>query len=174
MSSLPEVSLGDPVETHQVTPPQVTLHKSPSQGTEMVPAKSAELVPADLVPADLPSTDLAGDRMTGPERAWVLVCHWARQAAQGAQEASARPGGVGHAQPESWVQYRARVKSRAWLPEGYSGGWLEWVPVVFHHTIGPVGFGLGHGIVCLLTRMFCFIVAAVLVAVVVVLWLCFS
>lgn len=172
---LPDVSLGDDALEFHVAEPQprkptaVPMDKS-AVFPESLPA-SGDLV---VVEGDLDAGDLDGDRMSGAEHAWVVLCHWFRQAVESAQEAIGTQGGIGAAQPESWVQYRARVKARGWLPEGHSGGWLEWFPVAWHHTIGPFGFvffGVGQW---LATHPLAFMIAFFLTVISIVLWLCLS
>lgn len=166
MSSLPEVSLGEPAETYRSAPFQVDPDLEPTHAPGPTPVGTA----VELVPGDLPDADLGGSRMTGPERALVLAGHWFRLAAKTARELTSNPGGIGSDPPESWAEYRAYVRSRAWIPEGYEGGWLVWVPLAYYNTLGNLGF-VSDGIGWVFKRMFRFVVAVVLVAVVVVLWL---
>lgn len=168
MSSLPDVSLGEAAEHHRVKPRQVTPDDGPVLSTEVVPVGGAEVVPGEL-----PSTDLAGDRMTCPERALVLVSHWFRLAAKTTGELTANPGVIGSDPPESFAEYRTYVRSRAWIPEGYDGRWLVWVPLAYYNTVGNLGFA-ADGLGWVFKRMFRFVAAVVLIAVAVVLWLCFS
>lgn len=169
MSSLPEISLGGPAQTHRVDPPEETSEPTPVEAPGTILPGTA----VEVVPTDLPDAELSGSRMTGAERALMLSGHWFRLAAKTAGELTSNPGVIGSDPPESWNEYRAYVKSRAWIPEGYEGRWLVVVPLAYYNTVGCVGFA-GDGIGWVFKRMFRFVAALVLIAVVVVLWLCFS
>lgn len=166
MSSLPEVSLGGgsgqptPVADEEVVEDAVDATSSPTR---------------DLVQVgDLPDSDLKGGTLTPAERAVGAARYWFTEAAGSVREVTSRKDGVGDLKPESWNEYRARVKARAWLPEDVRGGLLEGVPVVFHFTIGPVLVGIGRTFDFLGRHMSAFMVALFLIVAAVVLWLCFN
>lgn len=170
MSGLPEMKLGDdaaqtflvdPVEAAPA-PKRVRASQPEEWGTGLEP-----------VPTDLPETDLGGSQMTGWERASVLLSHWFRLATKTTGDLTANPGVIGSDPPESWVEYRAYVDSRAWIPEGYEGKWLVWVPVVYYNSIGCLGF-VADGAGWLFKRMFRFIATLMIVAFIFVLWIFFS
>jgi hypothetical protein len=169
VSSLPDVALGDPAETHRVGPPEDAPEETSARALGPTPVGTA----VELVSADLPDADLGGSRMTGPERAWTLVRHWFRLAAKTTGELTANPGVIGSDPPESFAEYRTYVRSRAWIPDGYDGRWLVWVPLAYYNTVGNLGFA-ADGLGWVFKRMFRFVAAVVLIAVAVVLWLCFS
>lgn len=106
--------------------------------------------------SDLPDADLSGDRMSRSEWALVLVRHWAVQAAEGARQVTSTPGGVFAAKPPSFAEYRAYVRSRAWVPDGYEKGWLIWLPLAYYNTLGNAGVLGGYAIACLMSRFLYF------------------
>lgn len=180
MASLPDVSLGTPAEqalaerdTREDTeaPRFVKVASEPEPEPEPEPAEAGtELVPTK----ELPAAELAGERMSAGERGLVLAQHWARQAAASAKGTTSRPGGINAIQPESFDQYRAHVKSRAWLPEGCDSWWLEWIPVAYYNTLGNFGIAAGYAWAWLFKRMLRFNIAVLVVATTVTLWICFE
>lgn len=169
VSSLPEISLGEPARTHRVDPPDETPEPIPVAAPGPTPAGTA----VEVVSADLPDAELGGSRMTGPERALMLLSYWVRLAAKTAGELTSDPGVIGSDPPESFAEYRTYVRSRAWIPKDYDGKWLVAVGLAYYNTVGNVGFA-ADGIGWVFKRMFRFVAVVVLIAVVVVLWLCFS
>lgn len=157
MSSLPEVKLGDePVDYQPVTPPKPD--PTPSQAEEQA-GPTGEV---EKVTIQLPDAQLGGERMTGLERACVLAGHVIRLAADNTRRIFADLGGIGADPPESWVEYRAYVKSRAWVPEGCEGGWIVWVPVAYYNSLGCVGFAF-DGVAWLFKRMLRFNITILLI-----------
>jgi hypothetical protein len=167
MTALPELSLGDDAaETFSVDPPAKTPR--PAAPTSPAPGKGLELVSEEL-----PEAELDGSQMSGAERAAVLLGHWFRLATKTTSDLTANPGVIGSDPPESWAEYRAYVDSKAWIPEGYEGKWLRRVPLAYYNSIGCLGF-VGDGVGWLFKRMFRFVATLLIVAVITVLWLCFS
>lgn len=174
MSALPDVSLGDGIEPSDAPvaeDPAETSAADPDQVPETGSLPSADLVPVDPGPDRLPAADLPGP--TGPERAAAVVRHVVHQTTESARRRSAGPG-PGSAQPESWTQYRARVRARGWVPKEYRETWLGWVPAIHYATVGNVGWALGNGIVWLTTHMLAFYVAFLLTGSALILWFCFN
>lgn len=123
---------------------------TPAPPPAVKPEQKGE-VRAELEPvAELPAVKLDGEPMNRWEQFAIVAGHWFTEASETIRDLS--ESGVATAQPESWSSYRARVAKRGWLPDGYSGGWLERVPLAVHYTVGPVGFVLGHAIVWVATR----------------------
>ena len=174
MSPLPDVSLGGPAESRPVQPDREVSCDVQDEPLAPEPQEPPAGAAVEQVAVELPDTDLGGARMAGLERAWVLVCCWVRQGQEAVREMLDRPGGLAGVQPESLAQWRAYVRSKAWLPEGYEDGWLVRIPVAFYNTLGWFGVVTGYGWAWLFKRMFRFNVAVVVVVVVVVLWLCFG
>ena len=167
MSGLPEMKLGDDgVETFPAAAP--TRDPKPAAQVPSTPGKVLELVSDEL-----PEVELDGSQMSGAERAAVLLGHWFRLATQTTSDLTANPGVIGSDPPESWVEYRAYVASRAWIPEGYEGRWLLWGPLAYYNSIGCLGF-VFDGAGWLFKRMFRLVATVLIVAVITVLWLCFS
>ena len=182
MSSLPDVSLDTTSGSGEVAAAEVPgVHVSDDAPTIKVTTKPAPKSPAgdpaqgDLaVKGDLPDGDLDGDRMSTAERGLVVVRHWVTQASDGAHQVTSTPGGVLAARPPSFTEYRAYVRSRAWVPEGYERGWLIWVPVAYYNTVGNAGVLTGLSIQWLTGRMLHFHIAIGVTVLAAVLWLIFS
>lgn len=187
MSSLPDVTLGgaspkdegsasqspgvhvsDDAPTVPVTPVPVTQTSGDrSQGTD--PGRG-DLV----VKGDLPGSDLDGDSVSPAGRALEVARHWVTQAAGGARQVTATPGGVFAAKPPSFAEYRAYVRSRAWVPEGYERGWLIWLPVAYYNTVGNAGVLIGYAVAWLTGRLLHFLIAVAVTAIASALWFIFG
>lgn len=171
--SLPDMTLGGtssrraPAPVPIVEPEEFDDEAGHEDAAEKTSAPTRELVQV----GDLPDSALKGGRLTAAERAVDAARHWLTEVAASAREVTSRKGGIGDVQPESWNQHRARVKARAWLPEGVRGGLLEWVPVVFYCTVGPVLVAVGRSLDWFGRHMFAFAVAVSLTAAALLLWL---
>jgi len=183
MSGLPNVGLGEPtayrVTLRKPAPPDEPESPAEELEGEEEQEEQEELAdeegqededhPGKPAVTDLPDAKLDGEKTPHRERLQIALSYWVSQAAAEIKDISERPGGIAHLQPESWAAYRARVASRSWLPEGQSGGWLEWAPVVYHFTLGPLGFAAGHAVVLLTTRLSWLLSAALLLGAITVL-----
>lgn len=160
-------------ETHAAVPgtapkaTRTTTTDHPSQGHQHE-EEDADQDQEDQEEA-LPDTQMIGDRLTAVDRVLMLIRHWTQLANDGARSA-----GVLAAQPESFAQYRAYVRSRAWLPEGYDRGWLVWVTVAYYNTLGTAGVAGGYAIAWLFGRVLHFNVAVTVTAAAALLWLIFG
>ncbi|WP_329521106.1 hypothetical protein [Spirillospora sp. NBC_01491] len=150
-------------------PPTRTTYPDPirSEDPPVAPG-SSEMTVA------LPAADLDGDRLSTLDQVWGLVRHWSRQALDGAQQKTSHPKSVYAAKPPSFAEYRAYVRSRAWLPEGYERGWLVWVPLTYYVTVGAAGVLLGLGTAWLFSRVLHFNIAVLVTTAIATLWLVFD
>lgn len=170
MSSLPDVSL-NAADTAEVVAAEVPgVHVSDDAPTvEVTVTEVRKSPPRDLNESDLtgegelPDGDLDGDLMSTPGRGLVVARHWVTQAADGARQVTSTPGGVLATKPPSFAEYRAYVRSRAWVPESYESGWLIWLPVAYYNTIGNAGVLTGYAIAWLTGRLAHFAIAVAVV-----------
>lgn len=188
MSSLPDVSLsGAPSSGEDVTAAEVpgVYVSDDAAAVDVAAPGGGDSAPSDPAPgdlksgdlshaSDLPGSDLAGDLMSPAGRGLVVARHWVTQAGEGARQVTDTPGGVFASKPPSFAEYRAYVRSRAWVPEGYDGRVLIWVPVFYYDTIGNAGVLFGYAVAWLTNRMLHFAVAATLTVLALTLWLIFS
>lgn len=164
MSSLPDVTLGGTPQPAPHTPAPATdptLQATPAAGE-----REATSNPEQVTLVHLPDSDLKGDRVTLWERGQVMARHWASQVSTGMPS-----DGVFQIRPESLAEYRAYVRTRAWLPDGYDGRVLAWVTVTYYNTLGTAGIAVGYGIAWVFGRMLRFNIAVAVAAVSVTLWL---
>jgi hypothetical protein len=168
--ALPDVSLGGHTEdpgTRQAT--RSAKDRSPDR-----PARRSDLdADAQVTDLDAPTPAVqATVRVTALDRCLGMLRYWAAQVSEAADRAGSHRG-FADAQSESWNQYRAYVKSRAWLPEGHKGGPIEWVPVAYYNTVGNASFAL-DGASWMFKRMLRFNAGLLLASTVIVLWLIFG
>jgi hypothetical protein len=165
--SLPEVSLDGSTSVKSVTSPAA---KSPDgQAPKSRPSTAVEV--SDLNEAE--ATDLKTVRPTALDRVLLVLRYWASQVTDAAEQTGSRRGGFGDAQSESWRQYRAYVRSRAWLPDGYDGWFLKWVSVGYYNTLGNASFAI-DGFAWVFKRVLRFSLAFIVAATAVALWFIFS
>ena len=118
-------------------------------------------------------TDSAARQVSALDRVLRLLRYCASEVSDATRRAGASRGPA-EAQPESWRQFRARVAARGWLPDGYDGKALIVIPTVYYNTVGVAGWGVGQGVSWLCTHMFAFMLAFLLVATAITLWLCLN
>lgn len=182
MSSLPDVTLGGPSQDDEGSAsqapgvhvsddaPAVPVTQTPDDRSPVSAPSKGDLV----VKGDLPGSDLDGDLISPAGRALEVTRHWVTQATSGARQVTTTPGGVFAAKPPSFAEYRAYVRSRAWVPEGYEHGWLIWLPVTYYNTVGNAGVLIGYAIAWLTGRMLHFALAVAVLALTAALWLIFA
>lgn len=200
MSSLPDLSLGKdtltgrtedptadlipgvhvsgdaptiPVATDHSKTASVPTDDAPTAPVQMTKAPEASTTSGDDHTVALPDSELNGTRMTAINRGLILARHWADHAMHEARGAAAHPGGVLAARPPSIAEYRAYVRSRAWLPDGYDRGWLLWVPLAYYNTLGTAGVAAGYAAAWLFSRLLHVLIAATVTVTAVALWLLF-
>jgi len=99
-----------------------------------------ELVP-EPEPADtgtgtalVPAIELTGRNRSRYEELRFVIRHWAKRSGKPAKKGNPALW-AWWAQPESLGKHRQYLKSRAWVPEGHKGGFIEWGGVLYHILI---------------------------------------